>query len=64
VNKKLNKVWVVMKGDNYEGGSVVAVTKYRTLARSMVRKVKNDIDFNSEFQWASFFRFKVMEVVE
>lgn len=39
MKKDQNKVWVVVKGYNYEGGSVVAVTKYRTIARSVVRKM-------------------------
>ena len=64
MKKNKSNVWVVMKGSNYENGSVVAVTRYRTTARSVVRKIKNDDDFDSRYEWADFFGFEVMEVVE
>jgi hypothetical protein len=55
------KVYIVMKGSNYEGGEVVAVTKYRTMARSIVRKIRQSEDFSPGYQWAMFFKFRVRD---
>ena len=36
-------LWAVMKGERYEGGRLVAVTRHRTEARVIKRDIQRDI---------------------
>ena len=55
------KVYVVIHGENWEGGRVVAVTRHRTTARLYKRDVMREKFYSHAVEWVVI---KEMEIDE